>query len=517
MNIVEICRGIKEWVWGRTPAFRGQFPALTDVPTIANRYLPDRANQKTPIAGDYLNVVEIYPTEIQWESGETYTVGSICYDYDEFPAVFVCIKAAVEETTHPEQDEEHWKLWFYCDNEIYSKITGSWMFLYEGTWEIDGIYGWHPRYKLDDVPLTPAQTAALNSGITSAKVEKLDNLPEGSAIPFESGTGTNSAQQKGTGVKAIGQSSIAAGTGESSKSSYTVSGAANATTYTTSAAHGLSVGDVVNFHSVYARIIAVNNTTSFTVDTTLDSSVGLGGAKINIIKGVALGSKSATFGDKSTAIGDASFAEGLNTKATNDGEHAEGKYNISIQNVTQHTVGIGTSSTRKNAHTITRDGKHYIPGIGTYQGTETTLPSGQDLATIVNNKQDKHIQSDPAEFTFIEEGKWYDALEGDATQICAPEGAINTTISCFIFNPSSSVETLECYKESGDFGSDITTIYIQPGAYIKLTATVNSSRQATWTVANSVMSSAVSNIVSMSQTDYDNLQNKDASTLYIIV
>ena len=84
-------------------------------------------------------------------------------------------------------------------------------------------------------------------------------------------------------------------------------------------------------------------------------------------------------------------AEGVLTEARNTAEHAEGWANVSISGVTQHTVGIGTvnsdnSITRKNAHTITTDGKHYIPGVGTYQGTETTLPSGQDLASIIDGK-----------------------------------------------------------------------------------------------------------------------------------
>ena len=91
-------------------------------------------------------------------------------------------------------------------------------------------------------------------------------------------------------------------------------------------------------------------------------------------------------GTATTASGDSSHVEGKGTVSNNISEHAEGQYNISISGVTQHTIGIGTSSVPKNAHTITIDGKHYIPGIGTYVGTETTLPTGQDLATIVNAK-----------------------------------------------------------------------------------------------------------------------------------
>ena len=103
---------------------------------------------------------------------------------------------------------------------------------------------------------------------------------------------------------------------------------------------------------------------------------------------LATGDWSHAEGSSTRASGINSHAEGYSTTAQNESEHAEGKYNVSISGSTIHTVGIGTSSTRKNAHVITTDGKHYIPGIGTYVGTETTLPAGQDLATIVNSKAD---------------------------------------------------------------------------------------------------------------------------------
>lgn len=75
-----------------------------------------------------------------------------------------------------------------------------------------------------------------------------------------------------------------------------------------------------------------------------------------------------------------SHAEGFYTETTNRAEHAEGEYNKSNDN-TIHSVGIGTSSKRKNAHEITKDGKHYIIGIGGYDGTNPD--SSEHLATVV--------------------------------------------------------------------------------------------------------------------------------------
>lgn len=111
------------------------------------------------------------------------------------------------------------------------------------------------------------------------------------------------------------------------------------------------------------------------------------GAHIEGGSGLASGTYTHVEGYHCTGSTKYSHTEGEYSLSYNQGEHAEGRYNISISGTTQHTVGIGTgTNARKNAHTITNDGKHYIPGIGTYTGTETTLPANQDLATIVNSK-----------------------------------------------------------------------------------------------------------------------------------
>ena len=435
--------------------------------------------------------------------------------------------------------------------------------------------------------------------------------------PFAEGNGVNSAEQwenqadgeqsvatgyytaakgkythtEGTLTVALGQASHAEGTGTATSSSFTITGSANVTTYTSNAAHGLAIGDVVGYGDIIAKVTAVGSTTSFTVDKTLSSSA-LSGKNIKIFTGVAYAENShvegwknisgnnnshaegwltkalghtshaegyltkaegaashaegATYnnidtsasadaahaegagvvvkgqaahgegllnvagrtqeeavaaladfpnlggtteqkvyklmgvashsegsstrslgtsshaegnstqalvnsthaegdsttasgeaahseGYKTTASGNQAHAEGYNTKASanqahaegqnteasggnahaegkhttaigesshaegfytvtnNNVEHAEGQFNVSIADVTRHTVGIGNSSTRKNAHTITIDGKHYIPGVGGYTGTENTVASlagKRDLASVVKDLDD---------------------------------------------------------------------------------------------------------------------------------
>lgn len=116
---------------------------------------------------------------------------------------------------------------------------------------------------------------------------------------------------------------------------------------------------------------------------------GRNSAVLNSSGNEANGDYAVAEGQATTASGYASHAEGNSTIANNPTEHAEGKYNISIDGVTQHTVGIGDDNQPKNAHIITTDGKHFIPGVGGYEGTETSLVGKSDLSTVINNKVDK--------------------------------------------------------------------------------------------------------------------------------
>lgn len=99
----------------------------------------------------------------------------------------------------------------------------------------------------------------------------------------------------------------------------------------------------------------------------------------------ANGDYSHSEGDTVVANGAASHAEGRGTVAMHQSSHAEGDYNVQ-DGAAIHQVGIGTASKRKDAHRITYDGKHYIIGIGGFDGTKATadLTNEKDLATVIN-------------------------------------------------------------------------------------------------------------------------------------
>lgn len=119
----------------------------------------------------------------------------------------------------------------------------------------------------------------------------------------------------------------------------------------------------------------------------------------------AIGKHSHAEGNDTIANGGASHAEGSGTITKNNFEHAEGRYNFSNKEDssdtwggynTIHSVGIGNSNNnRKNAHEILQNGKHYIIGIGGYDGTNpTTAKSVQEVINELINKLNEITTND---------------------------------------------------------------------------------------------------------------------------
>ena len=89
-------------------------------------------------------------------------------------------------------------------------------------------------------------------------------------------------------------------------------------------------------------------------------------------------------GVQTEANGNASHAEGQKTITLNKAEHTEGTWNLSIKDKTIHTVGIGSNyNDRKNAHEIHLDGKHYVYGIGGYDGTNSQTEGIKTVQEVV--------------------------------------------------------------------------------------------------------------------------------------
>lgn len=104
----------------------------------------------------------------------------------------------------------------------------------------------------------------------------------------------------------------------------------------------------------------------------------------------AEGTYSHAEGYHTTASGNYSHAEGYYTQTFSSDEHAEGSYNKSYASISAparviHSVGIGSSGDRKNAHEIKFNGDHYIYGLGNFDGTNSA--DSQTLQEVINSKQ----------------------------------------------------------------------------------------------------------------------------------
>lgn len=152
-----------------TAEFRGNYDNWGDVPKIGKDY-PDGT---PPNQNDYMVVRDASDYAKEWEDGKLYYPGNVVIE--EMPGgeydMYECI-SQVQSDISPDGDSAHW-------SRIQSNPN------YEGTWRFKftpshpGYYKWDwlPEYQINEKPLTAAQLAALNSGITEQKVGKLDALP----------------------------------------------------------------------------------------------------------------------------------------------------------------------------------------------------------------------------------------------------------------------------------------------------------------------------------------------------
>lgn len=164
-----------------TANFRGNYGNLSAVPDYVDGYPQDYAGGRKPTTNDYMVVGDA--TIESWDETKIYETDNVPVFYDE--RCWKCISSIEDPGTPPSEDSEHWKRWIdaFIIEDGYRKLEGTWRFKYTGDWDRDGVLGWQPEYQVNEKPLTAAQLAAINSGITDAKVAKLDALP--ATIPTE--------------------------------------------------------------------------------------------------------------------------------------------------------------------------------------------------------------------------------------------------------------------------------------------------------------------------------------------
>ena len=252
-------------------------------------------------------------------------------------------------------------------------------------------------------------------------------------------------------------------------------------------------------------ITVTTGATADTVSFNLPISAGTGSNSIieNHNFNVA-GFMSHAEGYFTTASGAYSHAEGGSTSATTYSSHAEG-YNTLARGSNSHAEGYGTITNNDGEHA---SGKYNVSHTGSTEADKTLFSVGNGTYD-----EDRHnafeIREDGS--IFISSGyttiKLQDHLGGSSITVdsALDSGSTNPVENRVIYNKIDEVEQVTAAA------LNVLNESLSGKASQSDLVTVSAS-----TAANTTALGGLS-LVKLTQTQYDNLQTKDPSTLYIIV
>lgn len=197
---------------------------------------------------------------------------------------------------------------------------------------------------------------AIVMGAGASSIQEGNNTSAVGSYSHAQNNGTkalgHNSHAEGANTVAVGLYSHVEGSGTATPISGVSGGAGTSTTiYSTTADHGLSVGDVVEYEGTYATVSNIVNPRLFMVSDTLGE---LSSATINLVKGVAHKRGSHVEGRECIATGEYAHAEGYGTEAGASCAHAEGYDTEAGANYT-HAEGYGTKAIGLYAHSEGRD------------------------------------------------------------------------------------------------------------------------------------------------------------------
>lgn len=193
-----------------TATYKGLFDKWSDVPFDSASY-PIDWGSFPPDNNDYIVIRDASLYATKWISGNAdgYNVGDYVVEYNEidnaYSGTYICIEYNAGSMDLPSEDSEHWQR--VTENPNYK---GTWRFKYAQSGEY-APFNFLPEYQINEEPLTTSQIAALDSGITAAKVTKLDELPTKNELQTEL-AGKQDTLVSGANIKTFaGQSLLSSG------------------------------------------------------------------------------------------------------------------------------------------------------------------------------------------------------------------------------------------------------------------------------------------------------------------
>lgn len=219
---------------------------------------------------------------------------------------------------------------------------GTWRYKYTGIWAEQGKSGWMPEYQVNETPLTAAQLAALNSGVTAQKVADITTNKNAIA-----GLQANKQDKltAGTGITIEGNTISSTGGGTSLPDQ---TGNAGKFLQTNGTEASWSDKPLVNNATVADGIAIGRNSTA-----TQGSAVSMGlGAKAEYLRSIAIGGNAISRNAHAIQIGKGTNSDSNTLKIGNENgnfELMDASGNVPLERLTYVTNQIGDISTALTA------------------------------------------------------------------------------------------------------------------------------------------------------------------------
>ena len=374
-----------------------------------------------------------------------------------------------------------------------------------------------------EIPTAKAVWEAASGGgttYTAGRGIDITNDTISFSLPISAGTGTNSVKENTASNIASGHSSHAEGinTNASSTASHAEG---NSTTANGISSH--AEGQETIAYGYYSHTEGQQTSASSFAAHAEGIKTTASGSRSHAEGGytTASGAYSHAEGTTTTASGDYSHAEGRYTIAQNEAEHASGKYNVSSKanttfgdsGNTLFSIGNGYDSEyRHNVLDIRQNGDIYIADTSA-SGDYSDKPMiklqeslGCTVSSAITSGDTNPVQG----------GVLYNKFD-EIEQVTAR--ALNQLSEGQEVTARALVDLHDSLSGKADT-SAVTAVQDSLSGYVAtsaVTTTVTSGSTSVITSGGVYQQMGGLKMVKLTQSAYDNLQNKDSSTLYVIV
>ena len=362
--------------------------------------------------------------------------------------------------------------------------------------------------KIDD--LDEIRSGA-EAGATAVRPEELEDVKEDVNakiidIPVEKGSGENSIQQKETGATAVGPSAVAEG-GDNLEGAEPVTGEEKL--YSKAEGYASHAEGAAHAIGRYSHAEGGGNSIEEGHPT----------------RSTAEGAYSHAEGTHTHAIGNGSHAEGHLTIAKSAASHAEGRLTVAGVDTSvgryAHAEGFSSKATGENSHaegnaTNATGANSHSEGSNNTASGESSHTEGAQTSASANHSHAGGFASEVSSPRGFVHGRNVEAksnVEGQFAVGKYNKSNTNQILSVGIGTGTPASQRKNAFEimQNGD------AFLYGVGGYDGTNAADSGATTLQETIKSKTTGVGISNIVAISQADYDALEVKDSTTLYVII